>query len=665
VAAQAEDATAHRLLAAALRLGGEREAALASIDRAIALAPDEAYLHLERAGLLLSGRQLADAEAALARTTGLDPNQFPAYVLQAQLALGRGDLDEAERIVRTAARIAPAHPQVAAIEGMLALRRNDGERALSILTQASSRDPDEPQLRYALGFAYLAQGHLAFAEQAFRGVLERSPDNPGLRGLLADLLRHQGRPADAAAELAPLLADPARATPGLHRFAGELELAAGRPQPALAHLRNALAAQPQDRRSVLAAIEAWRQLGDADDARASLEALLAEHAELPHLWQARLAFEPLGDAAARTVVERWIAAMPAHLPALEALATLHAHAGDQAAAEAVAERILVLEPGHSGAELRLLSGLLARDPDAAVARVESLLAQATDPDTRRLLHSWLALAQDRAGRVDAAAAAWTAVQAEAAPQRLPLPTPSVPRSEWPELASAAPAPVALLWGLPGSGVERLAAVLERYQAALRADRFGARPPADALQNYTTPAALAAGELAPEALIAGWRAALPARGVANGQIIDWLLWWDNALLLALRPHLPEGLLLIALRDPRDMLLDWLAFGAPAPFALTSPYAAATWMAAVLNQVAALHEQDLYPHRLLRLDGQIDDAPALAASLSEALETPFPPLPPVPLGPPRLPPGRWRAYAEVLAEPFALLTPVARRLGYAES
>jgi hypothetical protein len=32
-------------------------------------------------------------------------------------------------------------------------------------------------------------------------------------------------------------------------------------------------------------------------------------------------------------------------------------------------------------------------------------------------------------------------------------------------------------------------------------------------------------------------------------------------------------------------------------------------------------------------------------------------------PVFPAGHWRVYAKALAEPFALLTPVARRLGYA--
>jgi hypothetical protein len=49
-----------------------------------------------------------------------------------------------------------------------------------------------------------------------------------------------------------------------------------------------------------------------------------------------------------------------------------------------------------------------------------------------------------------------------------------------------------------------------------------------------------------------RAAGP--GINDGQVFDWLLWWDNALLHALRPQLPEVVVMFALRDPRDMLLE---------------------------------------------------------------------------------------------------------------
>ncbi|MCM2335462.1 MAG: tetratricopeptide repeat protein [Pseudomonas sp.] len=665
VAAQPNDPTAHRLLSAALRLDGDRAGAIAAVDHALGLAPDDANLHLERAGLLLAERQLDEAQAALARTIGLDPNQFPAYIVQAQLALGRGDLDEAERLGRTAARIAPEHPHVSAIEGTLALRRGDADRGLAVLSAASSRFPDEPQLRHALGFAYLAKGHFAFAEQAFRGMLERSPDSRPLRALVADVVRRQGRAGDAADELAPLL-EGDDVSPAMHTMVGEMELEAGRNERALERLLAAFAMQPGNPRTLGGLVEAWRRLGDQDGARQALDQALAGAPREPGLWHARLAVEPFAGDEARAIVQRWLAAMPDFVPALEAQVTLHDVAGDRDAAEAVALRITELEPGRTQAELRVLDGLMRRDPPAAIARLQGLLARAEDADVKRALRQLLGRAFDVAGDAAAAAATWTGLHAEAVERRLPLPPLTHAVGELPPLAPLPqPAPaVLLLWGAPGSLVERVALNFDTTGGALSADRYGATPPNDPLQRYGTAQALLDGRLDGADLVAQWRAGLPARGIADGQVIDWLLWWDNALLHALRPHLPEALLMVAVRDPRDMLLEWLAHGSPAPYALPSPEAGARWLAAALAQVADLHEQNLFPHRLLRLDAVAGDPAALAQAVSQALGSPLAPLPARALGPLLLAPGHWRAYAEPLAEAFALLAPVARRLGYAD-
>ncbi len=673
VAATPDDPQAHRALAFALRAGGDTDAARESLERAIALAPDDADLYFQRAGFLLGARQLAEAEHALVTSVGLDPNQFGAYILQAQLALGRGDLDKATRLGRLAARLAPDHPWLQALEGTLALRRGDADGALAQLSAAAAQSPDEPQLRYALGFAYMAKGHHAFAEQAFRGVLEASPDALSLHGLIAGQLQQQGRMADAADALAPMLDDPAIATPPLRRYAGELELVAGRLERALPHLRAALAAMPGDGRTLAAICDAWRRANAGGDARATLDAALATSPGESGLWQARATFsqDPV-DAA--TVIDRWLAAMPAHLPALDMRMHLLATTGDADGAEAAAAEIVAIEPGRSEAELRLIDAKLRRDPASAVAHIEGLLAKATLDDTRRLLRQWLAMALDRAGAVGRAAALWIEGNAEVAGERLPLPPMSGPEAiaALPPIAAATASDAAgadtvraaFLVGVPGSLVERLAAALLGTVEAFRADRFGASPPDDALQNYHTPGRLASGETTPADVAASWLAALPARGLGH-EAVDWLLWWDNALLAVLRAELPDAALLVALRDPRDMLLDWLAFGAPAPFALASPVAAAGWLAASLDHVATLHEQDLFPHALLRLDDIADDPDALAQALGAALKTTLPVAPAGAFGPPHFAAGHWRAYAVPLEEAFALLAPVAVRLGYPEA
>ena len=388
---------------------------------------------------------------------------------------------------------------------------------------------------------------------------------------------------------------------------------------------------------------------------------------MPDVWLARLSLEMYVGDEARAVAEAWRTAMPEFVPAHEALMTVLDTLGERAPAEAIAVRITELEPGHTLAELRVIDGLLERDTDAALARVESLLARAEDVQVKRNLRQLLGRTFDLSGQPDAAAATWAELHTEVVSERLPLLEPTAPIAHWPALAPLPdPAPgVLLLWGAPGSLVERIALTFDLSGGPLRADRFGPQPPNDPMQRYDTPGALLDGTLDGTDLVAQWRAGLAARGVADGNVFDWLLWWDNALLLALRPHLPAAVLMIALRDPRDMLLEWLAYGSPAPFALESPVIGARWLAKVLEQVAELHEHDLFPHRLVRLDDVADDPAALAQTIADALEIPLAAPSARALGPQHFAPGHWRAFAVPLANAFALLTPVAQRLGYSEA
>ena len=154
---------------------------------------------------------------------------------------------------------------------------------------------------------------------------------------------------------------------------------------------------------------------------------------------------------------------------------------------------------------------------------------------------------------------------------------------------------------------------------------------------------------------------PQRGFRDGNVFDWLLWWDNSLLQVLRQHLSDALLVFVLRDPRDMLLDWLAFGSPVPLALASPDVGARWLAQSLAQIADVHEQNLFPHALIRMDEIADDATAIAQQLADTLQTRVRSADGL-LGPPHFAAGHWRQYQHALGPAFALLAPVAQRLGY---
>ncbi len=649
--------------ALAFRATGERETALSTIDAAIAQMPDAAELHFLRVGMLLDTQDLPGAQAALAQTIALDPNQFAAYVVQAQMAIGRKDLDEAGRQTKLAARVAPEHPWTLMLEGVLASRRGDHDRALSLLSTAAKGAPDDLQVISALAFAYLAKGHLAFAEQSFRRLIEKT-GQVQLRGLLAQIVLQQGRPAEAADELSILLADPARATPSLQAFAGELELQAKRFDRAKPLLQAAFNAHPDSRRATNGVLLLWEATGNTEETRATLDDALAQHPQWDHLWIARLAMEPFGDEIAAAVVTRWNAARPDHLPALQAQLALESGTGAHEASEATARRITALEPGHGQANDLLYKRLLTRDPVAAIAFVEGLLSAAS-PQARPLLQRWIGMAQDAADRPAAAVATWLAVTADVTSQSGPPPAPTKAPDQWPELGAldGAHAPAVFLYGAPGAQVDRIANVLQRALPEFRNDRFSTAVQ-DPFQDTNVPARLAEGVFTAEQVAGSWISQLPARGIgANGAVIDWIPFWDNAWLLALRPQLPHARLLFALRDPRDMLLEWLAFGAPMALRITDADSAAQWLAAHLSQIADIIEQDLFPHTVVRTDAPGEDLERLATRFAEALGVPAFPTPPRELlGPDRIPAGRWLAYREALAGPFATLTPVAVRLGY---
>lgn len=665
VAEDPHDARAYALLAHAERAAGDAAAAMHAINRAVLLAPDDAAIHFQRVGFLLGESKVDEADAALKRTIDLDPNQFEAYIVRAQMAIGRGDVDEAERLQRSAARLQPDHAWVKTVEGMVALRRGDAERAQALLVRASEQMPDDPQVLQALGFAHLARQNFAFAEQAFRRLVEVSPQMRGLRGLLADLLLQQQRPEEALEVLQPLLDDPNAATPALKRMTAELELALGRHERALALLHASLAAEPRDPRAWGLAREIWRRTGDVDDARATLDAALEKLPNAVPLWQMRLGFEPTGSDGAQAVIDRWQAAMPDHPAMLDAAMHVAESRGDEDATVALAQHLVGTTPGYTGAILRVLDRKLRDAPEEAVAYVQGLIAQAQDEAVRQAFLPWLGYAQNGAGRHAEAALSWNAANVASAPMRWPLTSPGPAGGTWPEAATPVPGapPVAYLWGVPGSGVEKIATVIAHAGYPLRADRFGPEAPQDPFQNPDTIAALNTGTLAPERLLAEWRAALPARGVHDGIVIDWLPFWDNALLKALRPLQPEAIVLIAVRDPRDALLEWIAFGSTLPFGIASANDAALWIARQLQHALALHNGHLQPHKLIRTDHALDDVEAFAAEVGGGLGLEQIRIPPAAaLGAPRFAYGHWRQYAKPLAEPFALLQEVAMALGY---
>ena len=674
-----DNAQARHLLGVGLQAQGQLDDADAAFAQAAALAPERAEFHIARALLAVQRRDTAAARAGLDHAIAQDPNQLVAYLSLAQLALAGNDMDEAERQLRLAERINPDHPHLLALRGQALHAKGQGDAALAALGQAVQQAPDDAMVQGVLGLALLSLGRFGFAEQALRNALALQP-NPALRHALLRSLLAQNRVDEARDEVAALLRDTPNDAAAL-ALQGQLALARGDRALARDAFERSLQARPHS--GVLQALQRLLQdAGVGHDLAAIVETVVARHPGFDPGWAALLTLARGDGVRSSALAERWYIASPT-VPATELLAQVSEAGGDHARAAELAQSVVARDPSRTSAQIVLArAALRAGDAAAAVARLQPLAAKTGDAATRRGLLGWLGMALDRNGQFAAAAAAWQEGQRLAqAPLSLPrgLANPVLVETALARAASianvatqAGTGVTTLLWGAPGSSPEIAASLLRgASELHLASDRFS---PRSRLDGFSQPEAIdlfpATLEGAADEFVASWHAGLSAAGVTPANAVDWLPHLDSRVLPMLRAAAPGTRIVVVLRDPRDLLLNWLAFGAPQRYGCADPVAAARWLAEVLGTVAMLREQALLP--MLELGGGVADGKLSlgADALASFLELAQPPdtgpaqrLRNGPLAlPTALPDNHWRHYGTALADAFAPLHAIAARLGY---
>lgn len=655
-----DDVEAYVLLAMAYRNSDDVGNALATIDKAIALAPEESNLHFLRAGYLLHTADVEEATQALAKSVELNPNQLGVYIMQGELALTRNDLDQAQHQLTLARKLDREHPHVLMLEGNLALRRGQLEEALMALSRAAEKAPNDLRILYSLGLVYMAKEHLAFAEQAFRRVSTAMPDALSIRGFLIEAIRRQNRPDDALKELEPLLQT--NPTPIMQRLAGELNLQMNKAEDSLQHFESALTAEPRDPASWQIYLQAAHYFNQPQRAEDFIEQALHTLPDNNRAWQARLALENDDQAKALVVINRWIDAMPESIAALEAKLALLGDRNRHEKAEEIVERLLTLAPDHYWATIYRIEHLTSVNPEEAIRFIDQLLEKGVSANAEQELMVRKGYALDRAQRYSEALALWDTIRKQTLEQGLPLPKPTRSESNWTQHAEQMAINTVFIAGLPGALSERTTQLISESTPEFRSDRYSERTPNDLLQNFYIANRLAEGKVSHQDVYDSWLAELSNRGIEHAQIIDWLLWWDNALIPVFKEHFQDAHLIVLLRDPRDMLLDWIAFGAPIRFQYCTADAMAAWLTLYLEHIAILQETNAIAHTIIRVD-ELHRTPAqLARHLNEAAGLDIPQPHEKFYQTPRFEQDHWRAYAKELGNAFDTLTPIAIKLGY---
>ncbi|MBP6691986.1 MAG: tetratricopeptide repeat protein [Xanthomonadales bacterium] len=581
-----DDPETLHLLGVLRRQQGDLREAQQLLRRAIELSPDRPNYYLSLAGMELHARQLEAARADFETALRLNPNLTGAYSALGQIALLQGDGARAEENFKRALASGDERSDVLTGYGTLLLQRGAHDEALRYYTRAAEKYPTDPVAQAGVGRAYAAKGMHAFARQALENAVKLRPDYHPARLALAEVMIAQRDLGGADAELRVLLRDTTQFAP-VNALLGDTARARGELGRAASHYKESLKSAPQQPRVVAALAWCLMQL------RLHREAIGAWREYLRHRPEDVEAQRSLGLTAAeaglydeaRAALASVVAARPGDRAARVQLAAVLEASGDLEGSEHEADRALALGADAGAALLKARAELRRGDHAAAAARLDAIDSGGLGAAQARFRHALRGHAHDLAGDAPAAVASWLAAH-QAGSSAMPPAVDAVPPGFEQAVADARAAepmrveraPAALLLGAPGGGAELIATLLrDEPGIALLSERFGPQARSDAFSaiegRYASPTDSEARVQARR-----YERALAHLKVPPGRApIDWLPHWDLRLLPLALQILGDVPLIVAARDLRDALLQWLAHGSAQGWRIADAEAAAEWLA----------------------------------------------------------------------------------------
>jgi tetratricopeptide (TPR) repeat protein len=494
--------------------------------------------------------------------------------------------------------------------------------------------------------------------------------------------------------------------PNARQVLGLASLRAGRAAEAVAHLRAADAAAPNQAPILNSLGVALRQTGDLDGARHAYAR--AGALGLADAWRNLGGLERGENRidAAMAAFEKALALQPS-ASAHANLAQLHEMRHQLDRAREHADAAVRLDPKNEMAKLALGQVLLRERDWSGVEALLAALAKDVNatPTNRAIAIGMIGEALDRMGRADEAFAAFTAsntllrqlhagaLHATGSPfhpdtvQRLIRFLEQEDASAWSyPIALAQPAPVFLV-GFPRSGTTLLDQILSSHPSIVCLEEKEILAPivADLLDEKR----LRAWAALPDAAIHElrrryWESAMAAlASPLDERVLVDKLPLNLVLLPAIARIFPDAKVIIALRDPRDAVLSahQQRFGMnPAMAQLLELESAARYYDAAMTLLERCREKLTLRLHQVRYEDVVADLETAARGLAAFVDAPFEPAMldfgatarrrdiATPSARQVIQPlysrsvGRWRAYAAHLAPVLPILAPWAARFGY---
>jgi len=345
LALDAENAEAWLIRGDLLRVSGDRQAARAAFDRAIALDDRLLAARAARADLAIAESRVDDIVADADAILSVNPRHPQGLYLRALVLAHRGDMARAGELMQQIQGFARAYPAALYLSALVNASLDRVQQAETELTQVLAARPNHLPARRLLGTLHLRRGDAERALQILQPAREDGARDLPFLALLGEALMRTRRFADAVA----VLSEAARLDPEDRRVQANLgasHLQAGQREAGIGQLERALAGDPKLASAADLLIEALIRGRDFDRARAVVASLRDRLGDSPLAAFyagaiARAAGDP--DAAMRAFAQALDLA-PDYRQAALHLAALEAAQGRGDAAVAVLERQLAAAP---------------------------------------------------------------------------------------------------------------------------------------------------------------------------------------------------------------------------------------------------------------------------------------------------------------------------------
>lgn len=181
-----------KVLGVALKLIGQSAEALAPMQKAAALSPDDAEAHYNLGILLQYQDRLDEAETSYRHALGVKPDYAEAHNNLGLTLHDLGRLDEAEEHFRRALEFKPGFAEAHSNLGNSLQDQGRVEEAAASYRRALEINPAYADAHCNLGIALRRLGRLDEAEASLGRALQIKPDYPAALSILNDIFRKQG-----------------------------------------------------------------------------------------------------------------------------------------------------------------------------------------------------------------------------------------------------------------------------------------------------------------------------------------------------------------------------------------------------------------------------------------------------------------------------------------